>query len=559
MLGILSSMFTALFATRVIFDILLGKRIIKNHLFMLRLIHQPKVNWMGLRPIFLVISAALIGAGLFVFFTRDDATNNKYDIEFTGGTSIQINLKDGVELTRQDVEDRIHKTGTELNNPGLAAANVYSVGKSGIQYEINTTETNKTTVTVAFAESGQHTVQSVASAIKRAQNRFEGKLSNLFVSEHSSPATFVITTSQVNKSLVKDVLSAAFADADISEPEVDEVVSDAILSAFAGELEIQQNLQPQIVSQEKITEEIIDSTPGLAEYLGGLKIECEIEKAATAGEIDQRFKDLRFKPDMREATWYSYQLLNSELRAMEADQQVKSFVYVSVEPEAGFRELSEDEWGRFVRNERNKVLAATTLETSLPRVTQIDPSVGAEAKTRALIAIVLSLFAIVAYIWIRFGNVRYGVAANVALVHDVCITLGAVSVCTYIAATPIGEKLLIGDFKINLAIIAAFLTLIGYSLNDTIVVFDRIRENRRKARLQPQTITTSINQTISRTILTSFTTFIVVLIMYIFGGPGLRGFTFAIGFGIIVGTYSSIAIAAPVLLIGSKSKERANK
>ena len=559
MLGILSSMFTALFATRVIFDILLSKRIIKDHLFMLRLIHQPKVNWMGLRPIFLVISALLIGAGLFVFFTRDDARNNKYDIEFTGGTSIQISLKDGVELTRQDVEDRIHKTGTELNNPGLAAANVYSIGKSGKQYEINTTETNKTTVAVAFGESGQHTVESVASAIKRAQNKFEGKLSNLFVRGHDSPATFVITTSQVNKSLVKDVLSAAFPDADVSEPKVDEVVSDAILSAFAGELEIQQNLQPQIVSQEKITEELIDSFPELAEYLGGVKIECEIERAATAGEIEQRFKDLRFKPDMREATWYSYQLLNSQLTAMEADQEVKSFVYVSVEPEAGFRELSEDEWERFIGNERSKVLAATRLETSLPRVTQIDPSVGAEAKTRALIAIVLSLFAIVAYIWVRFGNVRYGVAAILALVHDVCITLGAVTACTYVAATPIGERLLIGDFKINLAIIAAFLTLIGYSLNDTIVVFDRIRENRRKARLQPQTITDSINQTISRTILTSFTTFIVVLIMYIFGGPGLRGFTFAIGFGILVGTYSSIAIAAPVLLIGSKSKQQANK
>ena len=115
--------------------------------------------------------------------------------------------------------------------------------------------------------------------------------------------------------------------------------------------------------------------------------------------------------------------------------------------------------------------------------------------------------------------------------------------------------LLIGDFKINLAMIAAFLTLIGYSLNDTIVIFDRIRENRGKARqLNPQTITNSINQTISRTILTSFTTFIVVLIMYIFGGQGLRGFTFAIGFGIIIGTYSSVAIAAPILLLGAKTK-----
>jgi SecD/SecF fusion protein len=276
-------------------------------------------------------------------------------------------------------------------------------------------------------------------------------------------------------------------------------------------------------------------------------------------EIEGRFKDLRFKPDVRDLDWYFYRILGSDLKRAEADQPVSAFIYLSVEPEAGFRELSEDEWRRFVENETNKVLAATRLETSLPRVTQIDPSVGAEAKTRALIAIVLSLFAIVTYIWIRFGSFRYGVAAIVALVHDVCITLGAVTACTYIATSTIGERLLIGDFKINLAMIAAFLTLIGYSLNDTIVVFDRIRENRRKARLTPLTITNSINQTISRTILTSFTTFIVVLIMYIFGGQGLRGFTFAIGFGIIIGTYSSIAIAAPILLLGGGQRTASGK
>jgi SecD/SecF fusion protein len=235
---------------------------------------------------------------------------------------------------------------------------------------------------------------------------------------------------------------------------------------------------------------------------------------------------------------------------------VDSFVYLSVEPEAGYRELSEDEWSHFVANETAIVTAAAKLETSLPRVTQINPTIGAEAKTQALIAVVLSLLAIVGYIWIRFGNLRYGISAIVALIHDVCITLGAVTACTYIASTQLGQTLLIGDFKINQVIIAAFLTLIGYSLNDTIVIFDRIRENRRKAQLTPQTITNSINQTISRTLLTSFTTFLVVLIMYIFGGQALRGFTFAIGLGIIIGTYSSIAIAAPILLLGIKSKNK---
>jgi SecD/SecF fusion protein len=564
MLGITSSMFTALFVTRVIFDFLLSKRIIKDHLFMLRLIHKPNINWMRLRPIFFCISFVLIAAGLTVFFTRDDAKNNKYDIEFTGGTSVQIHLKE--PLSRQEVEDRIREIGNDPNNPNpaLATANVYSIGESGKQYEINTTETNKMTVIVAFTRQNPQTTDELTTAIEKAQDQLAGELNNLLVTQDTdNPAQFEITTSQMNQSLVKDVLIKAFPEvpeANISEPQIDEVVNNAILTAFADELEIQQNLQPKITSQEKISEELIGSYPELADFLGGVKLECEIERPATLEDINQRLSALQFKPDTQNLNRYPYEILGPNLTTVEPNQPVDSFVYISAEQEAGFRELTEDEWTRFVENETAKVLAAAQLEASLPRVRQFDPSVGAEQKQRALIAIVLSLFAIVTYIWVRFGNVRYGIAAITALVHDVCITLGAVAACTYIAGTPIGEALLIGDFKINLAMIAAFLTLIGYSLNDTIVVFDRIRENRGKARLlNPQIITNSINQTISRTILTSFTTFIVVLIMYIFGGPGLRGFTLAIGFGIIIGTYSSIAIAAPILLLGTKTKKEKNK
>jgi SecD/SecF fusion protein len=609
MLGIASSMFTALFVTRVIFDFLLSlrtykwsmskdwlriwtilfgllglailvplsalaRRFVKDRLVMLRLIGKPNVNWMASRRIFFGISAILIAAGLSVFVIRDVNDNKDYDIEFTGGTAAVINLKDGVYLSRQDVEDRIRNIGNDPDdpNPELAAANVYSVGEpirqnpDGVgvykQYEINTRETNRINVTVTQPAQGRQTTDQLTTAITKAQGQFSGRLNDLVVTpaDANNPAQVTISTSQMNQSLVKDVLTTAFPDANVAEPQVDEVVNNAILAAFADQLEIQQNLQPTIKSEEKISEGLIDSYPELGDYLGGIKVECELGRAAAAGEIIRRFKDLLFKPDMRNLEQYPYTILDSSLNAIAAadpNQPVKSFLYVSAEPEAGFRELSDEEWTRFLENERTKVLAAAELETSLPRVRQFDPSVGAEQKTRAMIAIVLSLFAIVTYIWIRFGNVRYGIAAIAALVHDVCITLGAITACTYLAGTAIGEALLIGDFKINLAMIAAFLTLIGYSLNDTIVVFDRIRENRGKARLlNPQVITDSINQTISRTILTSFTTFIVVLIMYIFGGPRLRGFTFAIGLGVIVGTYSSIAIAAPILLLGAKAKKK---
>ena len=561
-LGIASSMFTALTVTRTIFEYLLSKRIIKDHLVMLRLIRKPNINWMGYRPIFFTLSAVLTIGGVIVFFTRDDTKNNKYDIEFTGGTSVQINLKDNVQLSRGEVEDRIHGVGKRLNNPGLSTANVYSVGKSGKSYEITTTETNKIIATIAFAEAAQpplQTVETVASAIEKAQSKFAGRLNNLVVTQDAKiGGKFIITSSQINETVVKNILTTAFPDAQISESEIDEVVNNAILSAFEDELEIQQDLEPNIVSEEKITEELIASYPELAEFTGGIKITCKIERTTTTEDINARFAALRFKPDMQELNWYSYRILDSNLNPMkQTNQPVETFVYLSAEPEAGLRELSDDEWQRFVENEKTKVLAAAKLETSLPRVTQIDPSIGGEQKTRAIIAIVLSLLAMLIYIWIRFGDFRFGFGAVITLFHDTCVTVGTVTACTYIAKTTIGQNLLIGDFKIDLAMIAAFLTLLGYSINDTIVVYDRIRENRRKgAVLTPQIINNSINETLSRTLLTGVTTLLVVAIMYIFGGKGMRGFNFAILFGIIEGTYSSIAISAPILLLRIKTKEK---
>jgi SecD/SecF fusion protein len=245
---------------------------------------------------------------------------------------------------------------------------------------------------------------------------------------------------------------------------------------------------------------------------------------------------------------------------MEADQSpVSTFTFASTEPEAALRQVSPDEWTRFVDNEKARVLQSTERETSLPRVTQIDPFVGSEARTRAIISIVLSLAAIVAYIWLRFGTLRFGLAAIIALFHDVSTALGAIAISAFLATTFIGQALLIGDFRINGTVIAAILTLLGYSLNDTIVVFDRIRENRRKVQLTPQSVTNSINQTLSRTLITGVTTMMVVLVMYIFGGAGLRGFNFVIFLGLLVGTYSSVAIAAPLLLVGRKSERETEK
>ncbi len=550
MIGILSSMFTALFVTRVIFELFLNKKIIKNHLMILKIVHNPNVNWMKARKVFFGISSTLIIAGLLIFFTRNDAANSKYDIEFTGGTNVQINLKEGVNLSQQEVQEMIR--------PKLPAANVYSVGDTGRIFAITTTETNRITANIISDKLSTQSADQVKKTIQNAQNKFSEKLNGLSVTKDSSNSnTFVVTTSQMNQSIVQEVLDTAFPDANQSKLLVDEYVNNAILETFEGKLEIQENLQPEITSEERITAEQIADNPELTNFLGGIKLICKIDRSTSVKDIKTRIANLQFNIDNRDMKYdYEYEILNENLMPItNADAKINTFVYVSADDEAGVRDLSEDEWNSFVENEKTKVIAAAEQESSLPRVRQFDPSIGSEQKSSTMIAIVLSLLSIIIYIWIRFGNVRYGLAAIIALVHDVIISLGAVTASVYLANTALGHFLLIDDFKINLTIIAAFLTLIGYSLNDTIVVFDRIRENRGKARkLTAQMITDSINQTISRTIMTSFTTFVVVLIMYIFGGPGLRGFSFAIGFGVIIGTYSSIAIAAPLLLIGAKDE-----
>ena len=378
------------------------------------------------------------------------------------------------------------------------------------------------------------------------------------VNATSQPNVFEITSSQTNTTYVTNVIKESFPDAEISGTQVQQTVNNAILKAFGNDLKILQSLEPQIISVQQITDKLIETEPQLVDFVGGIKITCSLGKPAAADEISGRFQDLRFKPDTQNLPMYNHKFLASDLTALPPNQPVTSFVYVSTNEDFAFRQPTPDEWNNYEQTEKTKITTAMQLAESLPRVTQISPSVGAEAKTRALLAIILSLLALLIYIWFRF-NFRYGIGAVITLFHDTCTTLGVISICYYLSKTHIGQALLISDFKINLAMIAAILTLIGYSLNDTIIIYDRIRENRKRGTLTPQLISDSINDTLSRTLLTSSTVLIVVWIMYIFGGDALRGFNYAMGVGVIIGTYSSIAISAPILLFRRQAKPEENK
>jgi preprotein translocase SecF subunit len=183
------------------------------------------------------------------------------------------------------------------------------------------------------------------------------------------------------------------------------------------------------------------------------------------------------------------------------------------------------------------------------RLETFDSQLAAETRMRALAAVLMSWGAILLYLWFRFGSWTFGLAAVICLIHDLFFTLGAIAICHYVNQI-IPGFLFIDDFKIDLPAVAALLTLVGYSVNDTIVVFDRIREVRGKnPDLTPQMINDSVNQTLSRTLLASLTTWLVVIVLYVAGGPGVHLFAFVMVVGVVVGTYSSIYVASPLLLL----------
>ena len=188
----------------------------------------------------------------------------------------------------------------------------------------------------------------------------------------------------------------------------------------------------------------------------------------------------------------------------------------------------------FINEIKNKLKNSSGYDFTFRRVENVGPKVSSELLKSGIIAIALSLFAMLFYIWIRF-EWQFSIGAIIALFHDVIITLGIFSIFS---------------LEINLSIVAAVLTIVGYSMNDTVVIYDRVRDNLKKySNIKIFELTNiSINETLSRTIITSVTTLFALVSIYVFGGEILKGFSFAMILGVIFGTYSSIYIACPLLV-----------
>ncbi|MFO7897134.1 MAG: protein translocase subunit SecF [Candidatus Cloacimonadales bacterium] len=271
---------------------------------------------------------------------------------------------------------------------------------------------------------------------------------------------------------------------------------------------------------------IINKGPAYSiDFTGGISLELDITPQAGGSELDvQEIRDALAEEGF-------------------ADVQIQSV------KGAGERDLvlikaasAGDEGDLIIEAMRQKFPNNADHDNFIRLQEKVGPRVGDELRGKAILAAFWALFGIILYIWWRF-EFTFGLAAVIALFHDVLITIGIFSI--------LGRE-------ISLPVVAALLTIIGYSLNDTIVVFDRIREDLKLYRKKPfaEVINMSINQTLSRTIITSLTTFVVVLSLYIFGGSVIHDLALALLIGVCVGTYSSIFIASPILVEHFQNRQK---
>ena len=544
-LGIVFNLFTAVFFTRWIFQFLLDHNIVKRPLFMLQIIGVPKVAWMNKRFVFYAVSGAMIVLGVAsIAWQTATPTMSIWGIEFSAGTQAVVKLKDDAVLNAQLPDDRLieqllrDRAAKGKHEKLLSTARVEArIDPNQALNYINNYDTNKDG-SIALQEWKDQRLNEEFFRLVDKQNK--GALNREDLEEGLPRLMFQITTTETSVDLIREVTRQAYGQA------LDRRVGRSGFEVVAG-----QNVQELGVTLPdsgswKI--QPIEASPMhdlLEDYRGGaLMVVRKIDPPMTEVELRQRIRDMRLQPDR-----LAHMNNPTEIRGLQVagDKGFSSFA-VLVRPAEPAATERQEGWDQFAQGEKEILNDALTREEAMI-ATNFDPAIAGETAVRAGFAVALSWLAIIVYLWLRFGSARWGLAAVVCLIHDITIVTGLVAVSGWLHTTFVGGMLGIDSFKIDLTMIAALLTIVGYSVNDTIVVFDRIRENRGKlAVVSAPVINLSINQTLSRTILTSGTTLLVVLIMYIWGGSGIHSFNYALLAGILFGTYSSIAIASPLLM-----------
>ena len=516
-LGILFSMFTAIYVSRTLFDIAERHGFLSLSMadsinsFRNAVSGESGFDFVGKGRFMLGVSAILVIVGIASLFARGTSI---FDIDFAGGSSVQFRLSEGTptDKVREIVKSKmVNAEGEEMpytvNGVTMEGAGENTIFK--LDSSVEKVDLLKKAVAEAFAEDGS--VDLITYNVK--------------ISPAGDPQSRVQPKSSDNGTM----LVSAQADDDQADDEAEEATSEDPAEAAVS---------PSAFSDAEVTSTAI--------------IELSVDGDQTGGKMN--------------ATTLKESLINAGERA--GVTLTERTIQVTPLGE-GIEEWKEESSLTFSKwrvalpiaaSDADKVLEdfqnGVDTEPVWISSSAVGSRVAGDMIGRALGALFASLLCIIGYIWFRFQRVIYGFAAVAALLHDVAITLGAIAV-SYWLADALGI-LLIDPFKISLTVVAALLTIIGYSLNDTIVVFDRIRETKGKApKLTGDMVNSSINQTLSRTLLTSITTLIVVLLLYAFGGDGIHAFAFALVVGVLVGTYSSVFVASPILLylVGRSDKK----
>ncbi|MCH2152186.1 MAG: protein translocase subunit SecD [Phycisphaerales bacterium] len=520
-IGIIATLFTGLFVTRVIFDLYASVLKIRKLPMLASTIPalgrllRPDINWVGLRGVFWTLSFCLLVGSCVLFFARG---KQMFDTEFRGGVSITMQ-------TRDDGNGR-------LMLPHMGPDSVQSRIR-GLADQAGDDDSFKNRLLREFRFAKVLTVgdTGVDSSGQTVADGFQVKISNPpEMSENESI-----------QDMVEAELLVEFGD------QLD--ISPGRTFSGSGSKRYAQFTRP--IDAATVGDQLgREGLPGdLSEFKGGVLVLIEdIQPSVTLEDVAQRVDRLRQDPD------FSMDTAGREVGVFgvtPAGERDFSGVAIAVmDPDINYiRNDSALVDSRLASREWDLISTALERQSSFEQVSSFAPSVAQTRTANAIGAVILSLAGILFYIWIRFGSFWYSLAAIVALCHDVIIVLGFLALSGYLGAYEFfWSNLLMEEFLIDTGIVAALLTVIGYSLNDTIVILDRIRENRGKRPLPTKKIiNNSINQAFSRTVLTSVTTLIAVLIIYITGGTGIRGFAFALVIGVIVGTYSSIAIASPLV------------
>ncbi len=584
-LGILMSMYTAIYCSRLMFDVAERKGWLTK-LNMRRIMDRVNIDFIGKISFTSVISIALIGIGLASMFFLGARI---LDHDLRGGSTVRMVFKtpqnkeaiqaklDAQEIIAKGEKAEFTVTGiagigseAEMDNrvfkvdSNLPAWEGESDGERWDQLDEVMTRVFKDelemhSATVAGGDSQSSNTPNDA-AKEQSSNQtpaFNGVQSTVI--SMLRPTMFLQTdadqpnesgdadddgvdvddAADVDSTETETTADAASTDETTSEVEAGETTDDEVTSATATEdTDLPETepaeIDPSEFNAGKKTDVAIDSGSGIS---------TKVVRSFTFGQpiSGKTLKELLLQASIKLERGIEED--NLKVDSPDTDPSESSASTMSKTWKAEFSDISPidaddivSQWSKDFNN-----------QPYFPTSSKVGGQIAKKMQGQALFAVVLSLLAIILYVWFRFQNLAFGLAAVIALIHDVSIVLGAIAISHYLSG---GLGFLgIDSFKISLEVVAALLTVIGYSLNDTIVVFDRIREVRGKRKdITAEIINTSISQTLSRTILTSLTTFIVVFILYCFGGDAIHGFAFALTVGVIVGTYSSIFIASPALL-----------